>query len=89
MAYQNKMLTKNPLPLPLPRVRGPKLKPFRGTASADIEFIEFIGSDKDLDSKVWKVRIDGKIYALKIVSEAFNRLIIVIDMVVNCVMPSP
>lgn len=54
--------------LPLPRCPGPKLEPFRGTASVDIEFIEFIGSGNDMDSKVWKVRVDGKIYALKIVS---------------------
>ncbi|KAJ0118521.1 hypothetical protein J7T55_009304 [Diaporthe amygdali] len=52
--------------LPLPRLRGPKLQPFRGTASADIEFIEFIGNDEDMDSKVWKVHIDGSVYALKI-----------------------
>ncbi|KAK2605064.1 hypothetical protein N8I77_007940 [Diaporthe amygdali] len=54
--------------LPLPRLRGPKLQPFRGTASADIEFIEFIGSDEDMGSKVWKVHIDGSVYALKIFS---------------------
>lgn len=54
--------------LPLPRIPGPKLEPFRGTATADIEFIEFIGNDEDLDSKVWKVRIDGKVFALKVVS---------------------
>lgn len=54
--------------LPLPRVPGPKLEPFQGTATADIEFIAFIGSNEDMDSKVWKVRIDGKIWALKVVS---------------------
>lgn len=54
--------------LPLPRVPGPKLEPFQGTATADIEFIAFIGSDEDMDSKVWKVRIDGKVYVLKVVS---------------------
>lgn len=82
MAYPNKMATKNLLPLP--RVCGPKLAPFRGTASADIEFIEFLGSDKDLDSKVWKVCINGKIYALKIVSEAFNPLVTATDMIIDC-----
>lgn len=55
-------------PLPLPRISGPKLNPFRGTATADIEFIRYIGSEDDLDSKVWKISIDGKYYALKIVS---------------------
>lgn len=54
--------------LPLPRITGPKLKPFRGTATVDIEFIAFIGNDQNMDSKVWKVRIDGKVYALKVVS---------------------
>lgn len=55
-------------PLPLPRVSGPKLDPFRGTATADLEFIRFVGGEDDVDSKVWKVSIDGKYYALKIVS---------------------
>lgn len=54
--------------LPLPRVPGPKLEPFQGTATADIEFIAFIGNDEDMDSKVWKVRIEGKVYVLKVVS---------------------
>lgn len=53
---------------PLPRIPGPKLEPFRGTATADIEFIAFIGNEQDMDSKVCKVRIDGKVYALKVVS---------------------
>ncbi|KAH8753611.1 kinetochore Sim4 complex subunit FTA2-domain-containing protein [Diaporthe sp. PMI_573] len=52
--------------LPLPSCPGPKLEPFRGTASANIEFIEWIGNDDDVHSKVWKVRIDGTVYALKI-----------------------
>lgn len=54
--------------LPLPRIPGPKLEPFRGTATADIEFIAFIGNDEDMDSKVWKVRINGEVYVLKVVS---------------------
>ncbi|KAK2599738.1 hypothetical protein N8I77_011468 [Diaporthe amygdali] len=53
-------------PLPLPQIAGPQLAPFRGTATADIEFEHFLGSDNDLDSKVWRVCIDGKTYALKI-----------------------
>lgn len=55
-------------PLPLPRIGGPKLDPFRGTATADLKFIRFVGGEDDVDSKVWKVSIDGKYYALKIVS---------------------
>lgn len=58
------------LPLPFPRAHGPRLEPFRGAASADVEFLAFLGNDKDVDSKVWKVRIDKNIYALKIVSRA-------------------
>ena len=53
---------------PLPLLGGPKLGPFRGTATADIEFIWEVGDEDNLDSKVWKVIIDGKYYALKIVS---------------------
>ncbi|KAJ0106766.1 hypothetical protein J7T55_001290 [Diaporthe amygdali] len=53
-------------PLPLAQIAGPQLAPFRGTATADIEFEHFLGSDKDLDSKVWRVCIDGETYALKI-----------------------
>ena len=59
---------------PLPRCPGPKLEPFRGTASADIEFMEFIGNKEDMDSKVWQVRIDGTVYALKIVSATLIQL---------------
>lgn len=60
-------------PLPLPRIRGPKLEPFRGTATADLEFIRYIGSEEDVDSKVWKVKVDGEYYALKIVSQRTHR----------------
>lgn len=55
--------------LALPLFAGPKLVQFRGTATADIEFIRFVGGEDDFDSKVWKVRIDGKYYALKIGSQ--------------------
>lgn len=55
-------------PVPLPDMEGPKLEPFRGTASADIKLESFIGSSKDLDSQVWRVAIDGRTYVLKIVS---------------------
>ncbi|KAH8756245.1 kinetochore Sim4 complex subunit FTA2-domain-containing protein [Diaporthe sp. PMI_573] len=60
------METEPESPLPLPRVQGPKLEPFRGTASAEIQFLQFLGTAKDLDSRVWKVRIGSNIYALKI-----------------------
>jgi hypothetical protein len=56
-------------PLPLPQIKGPKLEPFRGTANVDLEFVRYIGSEDDVDSKVWKVRVDDKYYALKIVSQ--------------------
>lgn len=55
-------------PLPLPRVDGPKLEPYGGTAAADIDFIRYIGTGDDADSEVWKVSINGQLYALKIVS---------------------
>ncbi|KAK7728640.1 hypothetical protein SLS63_006501 [Diaporthe eres] len=52
-------------PLPLPQVPGPKLGPFTPDAHAEIKFIEALGSSDDLDSEVWKVEIDGTVYALK------------------------
>ncbi|KAH6619605.1 kinetochore Sim4 complex subunit FTA2-domain-containing protein [Chaetomium sp. MPI-SDFR-AT-0129] len=55
-------------PLPLPRVFGPKLAPFTPTARADIEFIHFLGRENDVDSQVWKVKINGNgagFFALK------------------------
>lgn len=62
------MSSQSENPLALPRVQGPKLEPFQGTTSADIQFLEFLGSAEDLDSKVWKARMNGHIYALKVVS---------------------
>ncbi|KAK4462228.1 kinetochore Sim4 complex subunit FTA2-domain-containing protein [Cladorrhinum samala] len=54
-------------PVPLPQVPGPKLEPFTANAHADIEFLKFLGSPEDKDSKVWKVNIDGHgPYALKL-----------------------
>ncbi|KAI1387201.1 kinetochore Sim4 complex subunit FTA2-domain-containing protein [Hypoxylon trugodes] len=49
--------------VPLPRWYGPKLEPFKFQGSQEIEFLELIGSG--LHSSVFKVRIEGKIYALK------------------------
>jgi hypothetical protein len=57
-------------PNPLPRVPGPKLAPFTPTAFAGIEFVEELGNPAvDMDSFVWKVRINGEgpYYALKMV----------------------
>lgn len=55
----------------LPNVPGPKLYPFdTGTDPLDLEFIEEIG--KGLVSYVWKVRINGNEYALKIVSQTMH-----------------
>jgi hypothetical protein len=54
----------------LPCLTGPKLSPFTPTAYADIEFISEIGNpSQDMDSFVWKVRINGMppYYALKMV----------------------
>ncbi|KAH9998178.1 kinetochore Sim4 complex subunit FTA2-domain-containing protein [Xylariaceae sp. FL0662B] len=49
----------------LPLLPGPKLEPFRfKTNNSSIEFIEALGDG--VDSTVWKVSIDGSIYALKI-----------------------
>ncbi|KAL2192230.1 kinetochore Sim4 complex subunit FTA2-domain-containing protein [Corynascus similis CBS 632.67] len=45
-------------PVPLPRVPGPKLAPFTPNAHADIEFVEFLGRENDVDSLVWKVKIN-------------------------------
>ncbi len=56
-------------PLPLPQLPGPKLAPFTATGYADIEFIRELGDSNHMDSFVWKVRIDGRDYALKMVKE--------------------
>jgi hypothetical protein len=52
----------------LPRVPGPKLGPFTPTGQARIKFIKNLGSPRNADSNVWKVKIDGRLYALKMVS---------------------
>lgn len=56
---------------PLPDVEGPKLSAFTDDLSKhNVEFLEILGGDPmaTLDGIVMKVRIDGKIYALKVVS---------------------
>lgn len=51
----------------LPDVPGPKLYPFdAGGEPVEIEYLEELGDG--LHSHVWKVRINGGLYALKIVS---------------------
>ncbi|KAK4147539.1 kinetochore Sim4 complex subunit FTA2-domain-containing protein [Dichotomopilus funicola] len=46
-------------PLPLPRVSGPKLAPLTPTARADIDFVQFLGRGNDVESQVWKAKING------------------------------
>lgn len=50
----------------LPNVEGPKLMPFIPDGSPyDLEFLEFIGGGEH--GYVWKVSINGEVYALKMV----------------------
>lgn len=51
--------------VPLPECPGPKLKPFDFHGPQQIEFLDKIG--EGLHSYVFKVRILGQIYALKVV----------------------
>ena len=52
--------------VPLPQCEGPKLKPFAFHGPQKIEFLEYLGAG--LHSHVFKVKILGSIYALKLVS---------------------
>ena len=53
-----------------PKVPGPKLKPFQSpSVTPNIKFIERLG--KGVHGHVWKVQIDGSIYAMKIVGSGF------------------
>ncbi len=52
--------------VPLPLCDGPKLKPFDFQGPQRIEFLEHIG--QGLHAHVFKVRILGCVYALKLVS---------------------
>lgn len=50
----------------LPPVPGPKLAKFRGKdGPLNIDFIQYLGSG--VHAHVWKVCMDGNIYALKMV----------------------
>lgn len=51
---------------PLPRCDGPKLKPFDFNGPQDIEFLEYLG--EGLHAHVVSARIQGQVYALKLVS---------------------
>ena len=53
--------------VPLPLCDGPKLEPFVFTGPQKIKFLEHIG--EGLHSHVFKVEIQGRIYALKLVSQ--------------------
>ena len=54
---------------PLPPVAGPKLKPFDFGDDDSIEFLEVLADTKKCGTSiVMKVRIEGSIYALKLVS---------------------
>jgi hypothetical protein len=53
----------------LSRIKGPKLERFHCTAPFELEFVHYIGSEDDADFEVWKLRVDDKYYALKIVSQ--------------------
>ncbi|QLI71349.1 uncharacterized protein G6M90_00g079300 [Metarhizium brunneum] len=50
--------------VPLPRCHGPKLKPFDFQGPQKIEFLDYIG--EGLHAHVFKIKIMGKIYALKL-----------------------
>ena len=52
--------------VPLPQCDGPKLKPFDFQGPQNIEFLEYLGEGSH--SHVVKVKIQGRIYALKLVS---------------------
>lgn len=53
--------------VPLPYCDGPKLKPFVFQGPQKIEFLEYLG--EGLHAHVFKVKVLGQIYALKLVSE--------------------
>ncbi|KAJ8131268.1 hypothetical protein O1611_g2357 [Lasiodiplodia mahajangana] len=56
--------------VPLPKCDGPKLKPFDFQGPQKIEFLERIG--EGLHSHVFKVKILGEIYALKLFRFCYN-----------------
>ncbi|KIW12249.1 hypothetical protein PV08_09525 [Exophiala spinifera] len=50
--------------VPLPQCDGPKLKPFKFSGPRKIEFVDYVGGGAH--SQVFKVKIEGEIYALKV-----------------------
>ena len=59
--------------VPLPNCDGPKLKPFNFHGPQKIEFLEYLG--KGLHAHVFKIKILGRIYALKLVGRTLLRKI--------------
>lgn len=57
---------------PLPPCDGPKLKPFNFQGAQQIEFLERLGDG--LHAIVFKIKIAGRVYALKVVSEFHCRV---------------
>jgi hypothetical protein len=55
--------------VPLPQCEGPKLKAFDFHGQQKINFLEYLG--EGLHGFVFKVKILGRIYALKLVSTAY------------------
>lgn len=55
--------------VPLPRCDGPKLESFDFKGPQSIQFLEYLG--RGLHSHVIKVKIRGKLYALKLVRRKF------------------
>ncbi len=58
--------------VPLPHCDGPRLKPFAFQGPQKIEFPEYLG--EGLHAHVFKAKILGQIYALKLVSETLDKL---------------
>lgn len=54
--------------VPLPECEGPRLQPYNAKHAPDIDFLEHIG--QGVHAHVFKVKIDGKIFALKIVCQS-------------------
>lgn len=56
----------------LPRIPGPKLGPYQSpngnTGRPQVKFLEELG--QGAHSAVWKVKIDGKLFALKLVKDS-------------------
>ncbi len=60
--------------VPLPDMPGPRLAPFKDGEAGEVEFLAPLGSG--LHGSVFKARIDGEIYALKLVSICLSWLML-------------